>query len=161
MQCRMKMALPVLLAAFLAASLPKTSHAQVSGDEQALWKLEHDYLDYVQANNFSSYAALWDKNFLGWPSVSPAPVHKDHITEWITSQTSRGLTFKSVELKPAAIQVSGDVGVTCYWMTFKWLGKDGTGATRTMRITHTLIRNRGDWHIIGGMSMPEEANPQK
>jgi len=60
---------------------------------------------------------LWHERFLGWPSVSPVPVHKDHITDWITAQTSKGLKFIFVDFKPAAIQVTGDVAVTCYWQT--------------------------------------------
>jgi ketosteroid isomerase-like protein len=76
-------------------------------------------------------------------------------------QTSKGLTFKTVEFKPAAIQVTGDIAVTYYWITFKWINKDGDGATHTLRVTHTLLKDGKDWHIIGGMSMPESTNPQK
>jgi hypothetical protein len=88
--------------------------AQASESEQTLWKLEHDYFRYVEDNNLTAYLGLWHKNFLGWPSVSAAPVQKDHITDWITSRTSQGLTFKLIEFKPAAIQVTGEIGVTCH-----------------------------------------------
>src|SRR2546430_15883419 len=77
---------------------------------------------------------LWHKDFLGWPSVSSAPVHKDHITDCITSQTAKGLAFKTVEFKPAAIQVTGDIAFACYWVTFRWVDKKGTGASHTLRI---------------------------
>jgi hypothetical protein len=97
---------------------------------------------------------------LGWPSVSAAPVHKDHITDWITSQTSKGLAFKTGEFKPAAIQVTEDVAVASYWITFKWLDKDGNGTANTIRITHAWLRTGNDWRIIGGMSMPEPDTPR-
>ena len=42
-----------------------------------------------------------------------------------------------------------------YWITFKWLDKDGNGAARTLRITHAWLKTGNDWQIIGGMSMPE------
>src|SRR5438132_3044706 len=96
-----------------------------------------------------------------WPSVSAAPVRKDHITDWITSQTSKGLAFKTGEFKPAAIQVTEDVAVACYWITFKWLDKDGNGAANTIRITHVWLRTGNDWRIKGGMSMPEPDTPRK
>jgi ketosteroid isomerase-like protein len=150
-----------LLAPLAVVPFSRTTQAQASGTEEALWKLEHTYWDYVQRNDLPSYLGLWDKDFLGWPAVSATPVHKDHITDWITSQTGKGLRFKSVEFKPAAIQVNGEVAVTCYWMTYQWLDKDGKGATHTLRVTHTLIKDGKDWHIIGGMSMPEAVNPQK
>ncbi len=150
-----------LLGGALAVSSAGTLQSQASENEQALWNLEHAYWRYVQDNDLPAYLGLWHKDFLGWPSVSAAPVHKDHITDWITPQTSKGLAFKTVEFKPAAIQVTGDVAVTCYWITYKWVNKDGNGATHILRITHTLLRDSKEWRIIGGMSMPESATPQK
>ena len=110
--------------------------AQESKDEETLWNLERAYWRYVQGNDLSAYSNLWHKDFLGWPSVNAAPVHKDHITDWITAQTSKGLVFKTGEFKPAAIHVTGDVAMVCYWITFKWLDKDGSGTAHTLRITH-------------------------
>jgi len=108
-----------------------------------------------------AYSTLWHERFLGWPSVSLVPVHKDHITDWITAQTSKGLKFESVNFKPAAIRVTGDVAVTSYWETFRWVDKNGDGATRGTRIMHTWLRSEQDWQIIGGMSMPESTPPPK
>ena len=50
----------------------------------------------VKANDLEKYRALWHENFVGWPFVSPAPVRKDHITDWITSNTSNGIKLQSV-----------------------------------------------------------------
>ena len=125
--------------AVLAVSSARTTRAQVSEDEQALWKLEQDYWRYVQENDLAAYSTLWHEHFLGWPSVSPVPVHKDHITDWITAQTSKGLKFVSVDFKWAAIQVTGDIAVTCYWRTFRWVDKDGNGRTHGTRIMHTWL----------------------
>lgn len=152
---------PFLSATLLVVSLQATTQSQTSEKEQALWKLEHTYWNYVQDNDLPAYLGLWHKDFLGWPSVSAAPVRKDHITDWITAQTNRGLAFKIVEFKPAAIQVSGDVAVTCYWITYEWLDKEGNGTAHTTRITHTLFRDGKDWHIIGGMSMPDGGDAKK
>ena len=134
---------------------------QMTADEETIWKLERAYWRYVENNDLLAYSALWHKNFLGWPSVSDKPVHKDHITDWITSETSKALTFKVDEFKPAAIQVTGDVASACYWITFRWQDKDGKGAAHTVRITHAWLRTGKDWHIISGMSMPESEPPSK
>ena len=144
----------VILASDVAIS------SQASKDEQTIWELERAYWRYVQENDLSAYSDLWHKDFLGWPSVSAAPVHKDHITDWITSQTSKGLAFKTGEFKPASIQVTEDIEVACYWITFKWLDKDGNGAANTIRITHAWLRTGNDWRIIGGMSMSEPDTPR-
>lgn len=132
-----------------------------SKDEETLWKMERAYWRYVEKNNLKAYANLWHENFLGWPSVSAAPVHKEHITDWITSQTSKGLRFKAGEFKPAALQVTGDVASCCYWITLSWLDKEGYGAPSTIRITHAWLRTGGQWRIISGMSMPEPKRETK
>jgi ketosteroid isomerase-like protein len=134
--------------------------SQTPENEQTVWNLEHDYWRYVQDNDLPAYRSLWHKCFLGWPSVSPAPLRKDHITDWITTQTSKGLAFKPGELKPAAIQLTGDIAVVCYRMTYELLDKDGKGRTFTIRVTHTWLRDGKDWRIIGGMSMQEAATPR-
>jgi ketosteroid isomerase-like protein len=138
-----------------------TTPSQASGEEDTLWNLERAYWRYVESNDLTAYSSLWHKDFLGWPSVSSSPVRKDHITDWITSQTSKGLAFKTVEFKPAAIQVTGDVAFACYWVTFRWLDKNGSDAPHTLRITHAWLRSGQDWRIIGGMSMPEPESPAK
>lgn len=132
-----------------------TSPSQRSSDEQTLWNLERAYWRYVEHNDLVAYSDLWHTDFLGWPSVSSGPVRKDHITDWITSQTAKGLTFQATEFKPAAIQITGDVAFVCYWVTFRWLDTNGSGTPHTFRITHAWLRSGKDWRIIGGMSMPE------
>lgn len=127
--------------------------------QKTLWDLEHEYWRRVQDNDLIAYRGLWHEEFLGWPSVSAAPVRKDHITDWITSQTRKGLAFKSVEFKPAAIQLTGNIALAYYWMTYQWLDKDGKGATHTIRVTHTWLNDGNNWRIIGGMSMLETAPP--
>jgi hypothetical protein len=155
-----RLMLYLLVGAFVLL-FQRTIQSQTLESEQRIWNLEHDYWHHVQDNDLPAYLSLRHRDFLGWPSASAAPVHKDHITDWITSQTSKGLAFKSVEFKPAAIQMNRDVAVACYWMAYEWLDQDGRGAMHTIRVTHTWLWDGKDWRIIGGMSMPETAAPQK
>ncbi len=151
------LALTSLLLAGMASAASPAPSLTLSRDEPTLWEKERAYWKYVEKNDLASYRNLWHENFLGWPSVSPVPVHKDHITDWITSQTNKGLTFKAGEFKPAALEVTGDVAAACYWITLTWLDKEGKGTPATIRITHAWLRNGGEWRIISGMSMPEPA----
>ena len=162
---------PYVLKSIVLVSLLAVAQATVASDsatgsqslkdDQKLWTLEHAYWRYVEENDLAAYSRLWHKEFLGWPSVSAAPVRKDHITQWITNQTSKGLVFKMGEFKPAEIQVTGNMAIACYWVTFKWVEKDGTGDAHTTRITHAWLRTGHNWQIIGGMSMPEPDTPRK
>jgi ketosteroid isomerase-like protein len=148
------------LAIVIPVSAQQTSTSKTSESEKTLWELERSYWHYVETNDLPAYLNLWNQDFVGWPSVSDVPVRKKNITEWITSQTGKGLVFHPVRFEPAAIQVSGDVAVTYYWETFKWVSKDGRGSERTLRVTHTWRHDGKRWEIIAGMSMPE-AEKQK
>ncbi len=136
--------------------LAATVFAQDSAkDEAQIWNLEKAYWEYVKANDLEKYRALWHQNFVGWPLVSSAPVRKDHITDWITSNTSKGVKLQSYSIERLAIQVTGDVAINHYRIKANWANNEGAEVrTDALRITHTWIRTDGTWQIIGGMSAP-------
>ena len=115
----------------------------------------------MKANDLEKYRALWHENFVGWPFVSPAPVRKDHITDWITSNTSKGIKLQSYSIEQLAIQVTGDIATNYYRINATWANSTGAEVrTDRLRITHTWTRTHGTWQIIGGMSSPVNANGQ-
>ncbi|HVI82659.1 MAG TPA: hypothetical protein VM717_07940, partial [Chthoniobacterales bacterium] len=95
----------LLLIVCILATAGQTFAADTATDEQRLWERERAYWQYAEKNDLAAYANLWHEDFLGWPFISPTPVRKDHITDWITAQTGKGLTFKAGEFKPAALKV--------------------------------------------------------
>jgi hypothetical protein len=125
---------------------------QQSAEEQSVWKLENAYWEYVKSLDLERYRSLWHPSFVGWPSSSAEPVRKDHITDWITAATSKGLRLESYTLEPAASQATGNVVIVHYWLTEFWADKQGRGEPDTIKITHTWIRNPDGWQIIGGMA---------
>jgi len=109
----------------------------------------------VKANDLETYRGLWHDNFLGWPFVSSVPVRKDHITDWITVNTSEGIKLQSYSIEQLAIQLTGDTAMDCYRINATWAnGEVAKVRTAKFRITHTWIRTHGTWQIIGGMSSP-------
>lgn len=136
----------------------KSREATVS-DEQQIWGLDNAYWRYVQENNLPAFLNLLHKDFLGWPSIYPGPVRKDHMTEWITAQTTKGLAFKQLALTRLGIEITEDVAVTCYSITYAWQDKNGDGTPIPLRMTHVWTRSGDDWQMIGGMSMPEPPAP--
>src|SRR5437899_13088425 len=145
----------------LLVALTATAFTQDSANhEQDIWNLDKAYWEYVKANDLKKYRALWHENFVGWPFVSAAPVRKDHITDWITNNTSKGLTLQSYTIEQLAIQVTGDIAIDHYRIKLNWTKNDTGEVARidAMRITHTWIRTNGTWQIIGGMSAPVNAD---
>jgi ketosteroid isomerase-like protein len=127
---------------------------QQSAEEGAVWRLEHAYWDYVKSLDLENYRKLWHPKFVGWPSSSQKPDRKDHITDWISAYTDKGLRPKSFTLEPAASQATENLVVTHYWLTSVWADKEGRGEPRTVKVTHTWIRTPDGWQIIAGMAAP-------
>ena len=130
--------------------------AQQSPAEQAVWKLEHSYWEYVKAQDVEKYKELWHDNFLGWPSYSPQPVRKDQIPDWFKRYNTRGVVLKTYDLKLAGSQATGNLVVVHYLVTAVWAKKDGSEQTETRRISHTWLRSEKGWLIIGGMSATQQ-----
>jgi ketosteroid isomerase-like protein len=148
--------IPILLA------LTASAFAQDSAkDEAEVWNLEKAYWEYVKANDLEKYRALWHEDFRGWPYVSSAPTGKDHITDWITASTSKGVKLQSYSIEQLAIRVTGDIAINHYRIKANWATSE-TAKVRTdaLRITHTWIRTHGTWQILGGMSAPVNENGQ-
>ena len=117
--------------------------------------IESTDLEYVKNNDLEKYRALWHEGFLGWPFVSSAPVGNDHITDWITANTSKGVKLQSYSIEQLAIQVTGDIAINHYRIKANWITSEGVQVRKdTLRITHTWIRTHGTWQILGGMSAP-------
>jgi ketosteroid isomerase-like protein len=137
-----------------------TALAQQSADEQAVWKLEHSYWEFVKAQDIAGYKALWHENFVGWPSFSPQPLRKDHVADWMTSYQAKGLRLKSYSLKPAASQATGQLVVVYYQITTEWTGPNAPETSETLRAMHTWLRGDKGWQIISGMS-ERDPSPQR
>jgi ketosteroid isomerase-like protein len=130
-------------------------------NEAQVWQLEKAYWEYVKANDLEKYRALWDEAFVGWPFVSSVPVGKDHITDWITANTSKGITLQSYSIEQLAIHVTGEIAINYYRIRANWANEKGADArTDALRIMHTWSRTGATWQIIGGMSAPLNANSQ-
>lgn len=141
------------LLALTGFCLALCASAQQSANEQAVWKLEADYWKFVKAVDLEGYRGLWHANFVGWPSSSAQPKRKDHITDWITGLTEKGLRLQWYSIEPAASQATENIVITHYWVTTFWSDKNGNGEPpETGRITHTWIRTPTGWQILGGMS---------
>jgi hypothetical protein len=124
-------------------------------DETQVWNLENAYWEYVEVNDLEKYRALWHEDFVGWPTSSSMPLRKDHITDWITRNTSKGVKLQSYAIERLAIQLTGDIAINHYRVKMVWAGPGPIDSnTEVIRVTHTWLRVHGSWQILGGMSAP-------
>jgi len=144
----------LVLALLLSATLPTALRAQNSPTADAVWALEQQYWLLVQTNDLTAYRGLWDRDFLGWPYISPEPVRKPHITDWITAHTDKGETLKSFDLERVTVQLNSDLATVAYRARVTWIDRQGVPTTTATRILHTWRRipRTTEWQIISGMS---------
>jgi Domain of unknown function (DUF4440) len=158
----MRKAISFLLLLLLASFVPAGATASPTPmplasrtDEMQIWDLEKAYWEYVKANDLEKYRALWHESFLGWPYSSSSPARKDHITDWITANTVKGVKLQSYDLEQVAIQITGNIAADHYRVKMTWSGPESTDIkTETLRIHHTWIRAGETWQILAGMSAP-------
>jgi len=144
--------------AYLLALTIAVSAQSAANDGAQVWELEKAYWEYVKVNDLEKYRALWHEDFLGWPSFSSTPLRKDHITDWITRNTSEGVKLQSYAIEQLGIQLTGDIAINHYRVKMVWSGPGPTESkTEVLRITHTWLKSHGSWRIIGGMSAPVNA----
>lgn len=68
-------------------------------------------------------------------------------------------TLQCYKLEHAGFTQVGDVAVTHYHLTEHWLDKSGKGEPRTIKVTHTWLRSKDSWQIIGGMAAVVQTEP--
>src|SRR5438270_11880199 len=115
---------------FLVALATASFGQNAANDQAEVWNLEKAYWEYVKSDDLEKYRALWHEDFVGWPFVSSAPVRKDHITDWITANTSKGVKLQSYSIEQLAIQVTGDVAINNYRIKANWATSE-TAKVRT------------------------------
>jgi ketosteroid isomerase-like protein len=143
-----------LLSLFASGGQPsaQTSTAQQqSEDEQALWNLEEAYFAHLADREFEALEDFWHPDFIGWPSHSPEPVGLANAQGSLKDLTAR-LGKLSIELRPQALTLRGDVAVVHYYIDVVQEDLDGQVTEYSQRITHTWVKTDGRWRILGGMS---------
>jgi hypothetical protein len=150
----------MLLAAAGLALMPPSPVRADDGPEQAkpagegqraaeaeIWALEEAYWRSNRDARQEQIIATWHDEFLGWPEGEPKPIDKKQGVRYVRKNYAEPASY-SFEIERMGIRVLGNVAVNHYWVHLKW----DDGRKRSMRITHTWVREAAGWKILGGMS---------
>lgn len=135
---------------FSADDNPKSagpSGANSTTAESQIWALEQAYWESNRDAKHEQIIATWHDKFLGWPDGEPRPIDKKEGIRYVRENYAEPASY-AFEIEPAGIRFLGNVAVNYYVAHLKW--KDGR--KRSMRITHTWVREEGRWKVLGGMS---------
>ena len=88
------------------------------------------------------------------------PLRKDHIADWLEEDRAKQNTLQCYKLEPAGTTVVDNVAVAHYHLTERWADKSGKSEPpRTIKVTHTWLRIKDSWQIVGGMAAVVKTEP--
>jgi hypothetical protein len=100
-----------------------------------------------KAADFKGFMSLWDERFVGWSG--PGIISKSDINVLVKKEFKNRDDKLKYELKPRAVKIIDDIGVTFYHTLF--LDDEGKKLGQS-RFHHTWKKQNGTWKIISGMS---------
>jgi ketosteroid isomerase-like protein len=116
-----------------------------------------DLVPQETRNDQNHLARLLVDDFVGWPCSTWTPTGKADIGAWVERIRDNNWTL-TYELRPAAIQLFGDVAIVHYVAEYIFGFGNGTtkGAGEWRKFTHTWMKVGDEWQIIGGMCANQE-----
>lgn len=145
------------LSTIVVALVPLTIRRRWSRDEKAVWKEEESYWRFLESRDMDSYLKLFHEQFVSWPYESPRPSDKPAVRQMI-EDLKRSYRLVTYELNPLAIKVIGDIAVVYYSVRYM-VETQGEQIEDVRRVSHTWIRDDGEWKILGGMSATSGTAP--
>ena len=123
-------------------------------DQTELWQMEQIYWESLKNFDLETFRNLLHRRTLPWPGGSYQPTDRMQTVSLI----QRWLNYDKIEefeLKPEAIHVVGNVAIVCY--EYNWKGKV---LSDEGRITHTWLKQKGFWKMLGGMNASYQKLPK-
>jgi ketosteroid isomerase-like protein len=121
---------------------------------RVIWSLEQAYFEHNRNADYEKIVSTWHEEFLGWPDPEPKPIDKEEGARYVRRNFKEPASF-TFEIEPAGIRVVGDVAVNHYTVHFTTKDDQGREEKRSLRVTHTWIKENGEWKVLAGMSNSE------
>jgi ketosteroid isomerase-like protein len=128
------------------SAIGQAAEMKLSQDQQEIWGLVESYWESAHNGDLEGLMNLLHEKYVYWPEGYTVTYNKSEIeflfTKWLTHNRP-----KSYELIVRAIQIIKDVAMVHYSVNTK--GNWGSDSRRRISV---LMKNNGEWKLIGGMS---------
>ena len=119
--------------------------------ESELWQRERAYHRQLQEEDLVALADFWHHQGVAWPSHAAEPLATS-AGRMSLSKLLESVRIVSFDIRPLMIRVIGEVAVVHYRLDWEIEDADGSRSTACYRITHTWLKENGQWRILTGMS---------
>jgi ketosteroid isomerase-like protein len=154
----------LVLAAVLVVPTPVVAQAAKSGAasgaeaaRSAAWQAAHDAIwpkelaiySGRSKGDLSIYLANTADHYLAWPPHNEVPKGNEGLKA--TGAAMAGKTQERLEMTFLDLALNGDTAVI-YYKTHRTRRADGTPADEHFEVTHTWVKQAGEWKVLGGMA---------
>ena len=119
--------------------------------EEKIWSLEEAYFSNLYKANYEGVLALVHDQFLGWPGGLPQPIGREESARFKKQLIPKPTSCK-ISIERAGIRLQGTVALTHYTLHVNCSDAAGVTKTQSSRITHTWVKEGGNWKLLGGTS---------
>ncbi len=119
--------------------------------QEEIWELEEAYFTNLYKANYEAVIDIVHDQFLGWPDSVPQPINKEQSTRFMKQLIPKPAPC-ALRIERAGIRLLGNAAITQYMLHVNCSDSSGVEKTQSSRITHTWVKERGCWKLLGGMS---------
>ena len=127
-------------------AIGQAAEMKLSQEQQEIWGLVESFWESAHDGDLEGLMNLLNEKYVYWPEGYTVTYNKSEMeflfTKWLTHNRP-----KSYELSVRAIQIIKDVAMVHYSVNTK--GNWGSDSRRRISV---LMKNNGEWKLIGGMS---------
>lgn len=156
----MRHALSALCLAGLAApamAAPTVPSPEEKAAAQAeIWAKEQAIYAARGRGDIGVYLANTATDYLAWPPLRAMPEGNAGLDK--TGRELRGKNQEKLAMRFTGFAMNGDTAVI-YYDTHRTRRSDGSPADERFEVTHTWVREDGQWKVFGGMARATPPRP--
>lgn len=153
--------LRIVIAALVVAALPIAAPAapatQTKAQAQAeIWAKEQAIYRERGKGNLQPYIDNVASDYLAWPPFAPVPTGVEALKR---AQPKMAVENKELLLMEfVSFALNGDAAII-YYQTHRTRLPTGAPADERFEVTHSWVRENGEWKVYGGMARLKPVRP--
>lgn len=138
----------MLLALALAAASPIPAATDAAARD-TIWAKEQSIYAGRGKGDLEPYLSALATGYLSWPPFDAKPKGENGIRA--TQRKMAGKADESLAMTFDDFTQHGDMAII-YYHTHRSRLADGTPTDETWEVTHSWVRENGEWKVLGGMA---------
>ena len=114
-----------------------------------LWAKEQAIYAGRSRGDLTAYLSNLSTGYMAWPPFDEVPKGTDGLQA--TSRRLAGTGSEKLEMTYLDLAVNGDTAII-YYKTHRTMLPDGSPVDQHYEVTHTWVREQGEWKVMGGMA---------